>query len=160
MRRHIALSHSPSTPRTERNGLALAGAEHEILDDHGSRSQWANTLLCSHVGLSYVVQLPAVHGHRGAIVRPSRACRGRAHVFVLFVWKSGCVGPQEANQHRDSLAPHRAHREEFTRHGMDDVVTLTHRNVCKEGFTVVDTVDAGTRTMLCCPARPPSGVGG
>ncbi|KAJ8454303.1 hypothetical protein ONZ51_g13105 [Trametes cubensis] len=32
--------------------------------------------------------------------------------------------------------------EEFTRHGMDDVVTLTHRNVCKEGFTVVDTVDA------------------
>jgi hypothetical protein len=34
-------------------------------------------------------------------------------------------------------------REEFTRHGMDDIVTLTHRNVCKDGFTVVDTVDAG-----------------
>ncbi|KAH9889796.1 tRNA methyltransferase complex GCD14 subunit [Cubamyces lactineus] len=33
-------------------------------------------------------------------------------------------------------------REEFTRHGMDDIVTLTHRNVCKDGFTVVDTVDA------------------
>lgn len=25
---------------------------------------------------------------------------------------------------------------------MDEIVTLTHRNVCKEGFTVVDTVDA------------------
>ncbi|EIW59167.1 tRNA methyltransferase complex GCD14 subunit [Trametes versicolor FP-101664 SS1] len=33
-------------------------------------------------------------------------------------------------------------REEFTRHGMDDIVTLTHRNVCKDGFTVEDTVDA------------------
>ena len=36
------------------------------------------------------------------------------------------------------------YREEFTRHGMDDVVTLTHRNVCKDGFTVEDTADAGT----------------
>ena len=26
---------------------------------------------------------------------------------------------------------------------MDEIVTLTHRNVCKDGFTVVDTVDAG-----------------
>jgi tRNA (adenine57-N1/adenine58-N1)-methyltransferase len=34
-------------------------------------------------------------------------------------------------------------REEFARHGMSDVVTLVHRNVCKEGFTVVDTVDSG-----------------
>lgn len=27
---------------------------------------------------------------------------------------------------------------------MTDIVTLTHRNVCKDGFTVVDTVDSGT----------------
>jgi tRNA (adenine57-N1/adenine58-N1)-methyltransferase len=26
---------------------------------------------------------------------------------------------------------------------MADIVTLTHRNVCKDGFTVEDTVDAG-----------------
>ncbi|KAI0074038.1 tRNA methyltransferase complex GCD14 subunit [Panus rudis PR-1116 ss-1] len=32
--------------------------------------------------------------------------------------------------------------EEFTRHGMSNIVTLTHRNVCKDGFTVVDTVDS------------------
>lgn len=38
-------------------------------------------------------------------------------------------------------------REEFTRHGMDDIVTLAHRNVCKDGFTVEDTVDAG----MCTP---------
>ncbi len=31
---------------------------------------------------------------------------------------------------------------------MDDVVTLTHRNVCKDGFTVVDTVDAGMHAIL------------
>ncbi|KAI0726316.1 tRNA methyltransferase complex GCD14 subunit [Fomitopsis betulina] len=32
-------------------------------------------------------------------------------------------------------------REEFSRHGMDEIVTLAHRNVCKDGFTVADTVD-------------------
>jgi hypothetical protein len=35
-------------------------------------------------------------------------------------------------------------REEFTRHKMDDVVTIQHRNVCKDGFTIVDEADAGT----------------
>ncbi|KAF8955949.1 tRNA methyltransferase complex GCD14 subunit-domain-containing protein [Flammula alnicola] len=33
-------------------------------------------------------------------------------------------------------------REEFTRHAMDDVVTIQHRNVCKDGFTIVDEADA------------------
>jgi len=33
-------------------------------------------------------------------------------------------------------------REEFAQHGMSETVTLTHRNVCKEGFTVFDTADA------------------
>jgi hypothetical protein len=33
--------------------------------------------------------------------------------------------------------------DEFARHGMSDIVTLTHRNVCKDGFTVTDTADAG-----------------
>lgn len=27
---------------------------------------------------------------------------------------------------------------------MSDIVTLTHRNVCKNGFTVTDSVDSGT----------------
>ena len=26
---------------------------------------------------------------------------------------------------------------------MDDVVTIQHRNVCKDGFTIVDEADAG-----------------
>ncbi|KDR82962.1 hypothetical protein GALMADRAFT_220963 [Galerina marginata CBS 339.88] len=33
-------------------------------------------------------------------------------------------------------------KEEFTRHGMDDTVTIQHRNVCKDGFTVIDEADA------------------
>ncbi|KAH9959767.1 S-adenosyl-L-methionine-dependent methyltransferase [Russula dissimulans] len=32
--------------------------------------------------------------------------------------------------------------EEFMRHGISDIVTLTHRNVCKNGFTVTDTADS------------------
>lgn len=35
------------------------------------------------------------------------------------------------------------YREEFTRHGMDDIVTLQHRNVIKDGFTVTGEADAG-----------------
>jgi len=31
---------------------------------------------------------------------------------------------------------------------MADIVTLTHRNVCKDGFTVEDTVDAGMIYLL------------
>lgn len=34
-------------------------------------------------------------------------------------------------------------REEFVRHGMQAIVTLTHRNVCKDGFTVENLVDSG-----------------
>ncbi|KAL4261575.1 tRNA (adenine(58)-N(1))-methyltransferase catalytic subunit TRM61 [Pleurotus pulmonarius] len=33
-------------------------------------------------------------------------------------------------------------KEEFTRHGLADIVTLTHRNVCKDGFTVESAADA------------------
>jgi len=32
--------------------------------------------------------------------------------------------------------------EEFTQHGMSETVTLTHRNVCKDGFTVLDAADS------------------
>jgi tRNA (adenine57-N1/adenine58-N1)-methyltransferase len=32
---------------------------------------------------------------------------------------------------------------------MADIVTLAHRNVCKDGFTIVDTVDSGQSCMAC-----------
>ena len=38
---------------------------------------------------------------------------------------------------------------------MEPVVTLTHRNVCKDGFTVVDAVDAGERPFIA-PRAPRS----
>ncbi|PPR03104.1 hypothetical protein CVT24_012384, partial [Panaeolus cyanescens] len=33
-------------------------------------------------------------------------------------------------------------KDEFQRHGMADIVTLQHRNVCKEGFGLIDEVNA------------------
>lgn len=33
-------------------------------------------------------------------------------------------------------------RVEFARHGIDKIVRLEHRNVCKDGFTIVDRADA------------------
>ena len=37
---------------------------------------------------------------------------------------------------------HSVFSQEFAEHGMSNV-TLTHRNVCKDGFTIVDIADAG-----------------
>jgi tRNA (adenine57-N1/adenine58-N1)-methyltransferase catalytic subunit len=41
--------------------------------------------------------------------------------------------------------------EEFARHGISDIVTLTHRNVCKNGFTVTDTADSGMPPLYYHP---------
>lgn len=35
-------------------------------------------------------------------------------------------------------------RQEFEHHGLGDVVTLVCRDVCNEGFGLVNAVDAGT----------------
>lgn len=44
---------------------------------------------------------------------------------------------------------------------MSDIVTLTHRNVCKEGFTVTDTADAGALslcTVVLVGLAPPTSL--
>jgi hypothetical protein len=48
--------------------------------------------------------------------------------------------------------------EEFARHGMSDIVTLTHRNVCKDGFTVTDTADAGAQFYFVVLSQPHSSL--
>lgn len=50
---------------------------------------------------------------------------------------------------------HSGFSQEFADHGMSNV-TLTHRNVCKDGFTVLDTADAGnyTQTPIFSPCLP------
>ncbi|KAF7797489.1 hypothetical protein EIP86_008688 [Pleurotus ostreatoroseus] len=60
-----------------------------------------------------------------------------SHSTARTIGPAGHLWSYEFHQMRAEKA-----REEFTRHGMDQIVTLTHRNVCKDGFTVVDTVDA------------------
>ena len=53
--------------------------------------------------------------------------------------------------HRDCVT---TFREEFVRHGMEDIVTLTHRNVCKDGFTVENLADSGTFLPSFRPSIP------
>ncbi|RPD77973.1 GCD14-domain-containing protein [Lentinus tigrinus ALCF2SS1-7] len=60
-----------------------------------------------------------------------------SHSVARTIGPTGHLWSYEFHEARATKA-----REEFTRHGMDDIVMLTHRNVCKEGFTVTDTVDA------------------
>ncbi|CAL1713036.1 unnamed protein product [Somion occarium] len=60
-----------------------------------------------------------------------------SHSTARTVGPTGHLWSYEFHEARANKA-----REEFSSHGMDEIVTLTHRNVCKEGFTVVDTVDS------------------
>ncbi|OCH87724.1 tRNA methyltransferase complex GCD14 subunit [Obba rivulosa] len=60
-----------------------------------------------------------------------------SHSVARTIGPSGHLWSYEFHEARANKA-----REEFVRHGMDNVVTLTHRNVCKDGFTVEGTVDA------------------
>ncbi|GLB38651.1 putative catalytic subunit of tRNA (adenine-N(1)-)- methyltransferase, which catalyzes the formation of N(1)- methyladenine at position 58 (m1A58) in initiator methionyl-tRNA [Lyophyllum shimeji] len=60
-----------------------------------------------------------------------------SHSVARTVGSIGHLWSYEFHEVRASKA-----REEFARHGMNDIVTLTHRNVCKDGFTVTDAVDA------------------
>ncbi|KAF5360559.1 hypothetical protein D9756_005055 [Leucocoprinus leucothites] len=59
------------------------------------------------------------------------------HSVARTIGESGHLWSYEFHEARANKA-----REEFTRHGMTNIVTLTHRNVCKEGFTVENTVDS------------------
>ncbi|RDB14861.1 tRNA (adenine(58)-N(1))-methyltransferase catalytic subunit TRM61 [Hypsizygus marmoreus] len=60
-----------------------------------------------------------------------------SHSVARTIGTAGHLWSYEFHEVRASKA-----REEFARHGMDDIVTLTHRNVCKDGFTITDTVDS------------------
>ncbi|KAF8157997.1 tRNA methyltransferase complex GCD14 subunit-domain-containing protein [Crassisporium funariophilum] len=60
-----------------------------------------------------------------------------SHSVARTIGSSGHLWSYEFHEARFGKA-----KEEFTRHGMDDIVTLQHRNVCKDGFTVIDEADA------------------
>ncbi|KIM54815.1 hypothetical protein SCLCIDRAFT_1221628 [Scleroderma citrinum Foug A] len=60
-----------------------------------------------------------------------------SHSVARTVGPSGRLYSYEFHEGRAEKA-----REEFIRHGMQDIVTLTHRNVCKDGFTVENSADA------------------
>ncbi|KAE9403187.1 tRNA methyltransferase complex GCD14 subunit [Gymnopus androsaceus JB14] len=60
-----------------------------------------------------------------------------SHSVMRTIGASGHLWSYEFHEARANKA-----RQEFLRHGFADRVTLTHRNVCKDGFTVTDTADA------------------
>ncbi|KXN82793.1 tRNA (adenine(58)-N(1))-methyltransferase catalytic subunit TRM61 [Leucoagaricus sp. SymC.cos] len=67
------------------------------------------------------------------------------HSVARAIGESGHLWSYEFHEARANKA-----REEFMRHDMTNIVTLTHRNVCKEGFTVDSTVDKDRITRICC----------
>ncbi|KAH7885454.1 tRNA methyltransferase complex subunit Cpd1 [Phlebopus sp. FC_14] len=60
-----------------------------------------------------------------------------SHSIARTIGSTGHLYSYEFHEARADKA-----REEFLRHGMEDIVTLTHRNVCMDGFTVEDLADS------------------
>ncbi|KAJ6583978.1 tRNA methyltransferase complex GCD14 subunit-domain-containing protein [Mycena vulgaris] len=60
-----------------------------------------------------------------------------SHSVARSVGPSGHLWSYEFHEVRAKKA-----REEFAQHGMSDIVTLTHQNVCKDGFNLTDAADS------------------
>ncbi|PPQ80446.1 hypothetical protein CVT25_001773 [Psilocybe cyanescens] len=75
--------------------------------------------------------------HGSKVIEAGTGSASFSHSVARTIGSSGRLHSYEFHEARYIKA-----KEEFTRHGMDDVVTLQHRNVCKDGFTVVDEVDS------------------
>lgn len=61
-----------------------------------------------------------------------------SHSIARTIAPTGHLFSFEYHEERANLA-----RQEFKDHGLDDLITLTHRDVCKDGFGLSDTVNAG-----------------
>ncbi len=79
--------------------------------------------------------LDLVPGKR--VVESGTGSASFTHALARVVHRSGRVFTFEYHAGRACTA-----RKEFGEHGLSDVVTLTHRNVCEEGFTL-DSYDGG-----------------
>ncbi|KAJ7143578.1 tRNA methyltransferase complex subunit Cpd1 [Mycena crocata] len=60
-----------------------------------------------------------------------------SHSVARSIGASGHLWSYEFHEARAKKA-----REEFAQHGMSDIVTLTHQNVCKDGFNLTDAADS------------------
>ncbi|KAL5501486.1 TRM61 [Sanghuangporus vaninii] len=60
-----------------------------------------------------------------------------SHAVARTIGSKGHLYTYEFHEARANKA-----REEFRIHGFSEIITLTHRNVCKDGFTVVDQADS------------------
>ncbi|KAJ7133636.1 tRNA methyltransferase complex subunit Cpd1, partial [Mycena epipterygia] len=60
-----------------------------------------------------------------------------SHSVARSIGSSGHLWSYEFHEARAKKA-----RFEFAQHGMSDIVTLTHQNVCKDGFNLTDTADS------------------
>ncbi|KAI9450426.1 tRNA methyltransferase complex subunit Cpd1 [Lactarius psammicola] len=79
-----------------------------------------------------------LHIRPGSVVIEAGTGSGSfTHSIARTVGSTGRVHTYEFHEARAKKAA-----DEFARHGMSDIVSLAHRNVCKNGFTVTDTADA------------------
>ncbi|PFH49961.1 hypothetical protein AMATHDRAFT_62126 [Amanita thiersii Skay4041] len=75
--------------------------------------------------------------HGSKVVEAGTGSGSFSHSIARTVGSTGHLWTYEFHEARAHKAS-----EEFNRHGFSDIVTLTHRNVCKDGFTISDMADA------------------
>lgn len=74
----------------------------------------------------------------GSVVVESGTGSGSlSHSFIRTIAPSGHLHTFDFHEKRVETA-----REEFSKHGVKDVVTCSHRDVCRDGFDLVDKADA------------------
>lgn len=106
-------------------------------------------LCCSDSRISILNLFFFFFRHWFGFLHPFNCANRRCHRARLFLRVSrgasehGSVGPPLSSANR-VLTLTNVPSDEFVSHGMSSIVTLTHRNVCKNGFTVTDTADSGT----------------
>jgi hypothetical protein len=61
-----------------------------------------------------------------------------SHSIARTIAPTGHLFSFEFHERRADIA-----RQEFKDHGLDKLITLSHRDVCQDGFDLQDTVNAG-----------------
>ncbi|KAF9560911.1 tRNA methyltransferase complex GCD14 subunit, partial [Agrocybe pediades] len=100
------------------------------------------TALPHRTQILYLADIAFISAHLGIkkgskVIEAGTGSASFSHSVARTIGSSGHLYSYEFHEARFIKA-----KEEFARHGLSDLITLTHRNVCKDGFTVVDEVDS------------------
>ncbi|KAF8610432.1 tRNA methyltransferase complex GCD14 subunit [Ceratobasidium sp. AG-I] len=94
------------------------------------------TQILYHADISYIIMWLGIKPG-SAVVEAGTGSGSFSHSVARTIGSTGRLFSFEFHEQRANKA-----KEEFERHGMNEFVTLQHRNVCKDGFGLQSAVDS------------------